>query len=75
MDELVTQTVVVEKGQEKTFVKAQRERIGELVEEIKREKQRKADLEDRVQAYDEIKRRLAEDKSNATTDQKLQKLL
>ena len=63
MDELVTQTVVVEKGQEKQFVLQQRLRIADLVEEIKKEKQRKTDLEDRVQAYEEIKRRLAEDNS------------
>ena len=60
LEQLLNQTVTVNKGEEKQYISGQRERIAELFEQLNREKQRRSELQDKVQAYNEIKQRLAE---------------
>ena len=45
----------MEKGEEKAYIRDQRNRIATLYEKLKKEKQRKNELHQKVQAFNEIK--------------------
>ena len=62
-------------GEERDFIRSQRNTVAELYEQLKVQKKRKQDLEDRVSAYRMVKAELHGGQQGITLDKKLEKLL
>ena len=69
MTELLSQPVEVKAGTEKEFISQQRGEIVDLYERLQEEEQRKKDIQDKVKAFREIKRRTT--RGPGTQEQKL----
>lgn len=58
LENLISQDMPLDEGEERTYISEQRKRIAALFDQLKKEKERKNELHMRVQAYNEIQTRL-----------------
>lgn len=58
MEQELAQEKFVEKGEEKAYIREQRDRISQLFDKLQAERKRKNELSQKVHAFQEIKQRL-----------------